>query len=493
MMTCTGCGELLAPSGRFCGACGQATTARSTASELTQAVTGDWPAAIRVAGTTLGVSLLLAVVFGLASRPAFGNPHWGLKATLCWISWVWESIFGVDVVGQAHASGSLSAVGLGATGHMAATASLGAMPLTLTVITLAAAAIAFRRASAAHPSALAALFLAVKTALLTALALGLVSVLISFNDTDLINLLGTGNGTVSSAVGQWQAIGDRSLALSLSSAQAVGVSFTLLLAVLLATALTGGERFRHPLGARVQRWLSVPLQSAIRLCLALMVGGLLFELVTWQVRWHTAWPAGSFGGRGKPPHLSPAQWVDAFAAAIAYAGNAGLLALGLGSGSTVGFSASGQASASGLSMSSATGAPHGIAWWAGSDHLAAGIWLALLITPAVLAYLTWSIARSNPGNLRALITWVCSLAVLVPLLGFLANLTATGRAYGETNAWGLVHGTAMATGSAEFGLSLALTTATVVAYAAAMAALSTLATRRARSSATGTGPPSSPR
>src|SRR5689334_5118426 len=108
----------------------------------------DWRAPIRLAATILGTSFVLALVFGLASRPASSQLHWGFKTTVAWVAWVWESIFGVNVVGGIDVNGSLSFFGSDINGAVSGGAGIGAMPLTLTVITMLVAGIAFRRATA---------------------------------------------------------------------------------------------------------------------------------------------------------------------------------------------------------------------------------------------------------------------------------------------------------------------------------------------------------
>ena len=457
----------------------------------------DWRGPLRIAGSTLGVSLLLAVVFGLATRPAAGHLHWGFKTTLAWGVWAWESIFGVDAVGSVKASGSLTLFGFSADGSASGNAYLGAMPLTLTVATLLVAAIAFRRATARSPNAVSALLLGVRAAVLTAIPLFVVSLVVSLGADDLAALLGARSGdgsSAGSALQQWQSLGGgKSLSISLSSTDALFVTLALLIGLFAALTLLRREWFTGRIWETIQLCLVAPLRAFARLCLAVVVGGLLFELVIWLVRWNTSWPS-----HEHRPSLTAHQWINGFASAIAYAGNAGAMALGLGSLGQVGYSASSDISAPMLTQSSSPHQGHWIGWFAQADHLAWGVWIALLIAPAMLIYVAWSIARTHGADARSVATslgtWLVSLVVAIPVLAAVANLSIGGQGSGDaTFGTGAFSGHAQ--GSATLGLSVLVCTFVVFVYAliiGAVVGLRASAMPSAQSSVVGTDLQSSP-
>jgi hypothetical protein len=458
----------------------------------------DWTSPLRIAGATLGTSLALAVVFGLASRPASGHLDWGFKTTLAWLAWVWESIFGVNAVGSLQANGSLGFLGFSIDGSASGSGSLAAMPLTLTVATLLVAAIAFRRATASSPSAVAALLLGVRAALLSAIPLVLVSLVISLGANDLTGLLGASSGD-GSAVGdtlqQWQALnGQKSLSISLSSTDAFFVTIALLTTLFASLTLMHAEWFTGRIWSTVHLCLAAPVRAFGRLGIGVVASGLLFELVIWLVRWNTSWPSGEHR-----PALSAHQWVNGFASAIAYAGNAGAMALGLGSLGSVGYSASGSVSAPMLSESRSPHQDHWIGWFAQTDHLASGVWIALALAPLVLIYVARSVARVHGSDDRSVLTslgtWLISLVVAIPALAALANLSVSGSGSADTT---FVSGTfaGHGAGSLTLGMSTLVCTFTVFVYAliiSGVVALRLRTTPSERSSAADTDLQSLPR
>ncbi|MGN6162333.1 MAG: hypothetical protein ACTHOG_11610 [Marmoricola sp.] len=454
--------------------------------QISRVLSWDWRTPLRVAGATLGTSLVLGVVFGLASRPASSQLHWGFKTTLLWVTWVWESIFGVNAVGGIKVHGSLTFFDSTINGGLSGGAGLGAMPLTLTVITLVVAGRSFHRATTPSPNALSALMLGVRAALLTALPLFVVSLVVSVGVTDVAHLVGASAGDT---VQQWQSLqGDKSFSISVSSTDAFFVTIALLVGVFAGITLLRGEWFTSRGWSTLQLVLAAPLRAFARLAVAVVVGGLLFELVTWLVRWNTSWPNGHYG------HAFTAhQWVNGFATAIAYGGNAGAMALGLGSLGKVGYSASGGVSAAIGSESSGPHQDYWIGWFAQNSHLAWGIWSALLIAPAILIYVALSIARVHGTDARAVLTslgtWLVSLVVAVPVLAHLANLSAGASGTVDADMFvGSAHGTVSA------GLSTLIATFLIFAYALLICAVIAARARFAeRSPAAGTAPPSSRR
>lgn len=434
-----------------------ASPAREAAiNRISRVLAWDWRSPLRIAGSTLGASLVLGIVFGLASRPASSHVHWGFKTTVAWVVWVWESIFGVNAVGGVKVNGSLTFLGSSIQGGLSGGAGIGAMPLTLTVITLAVAALAFRRATVESPNAVAALMVGVRAALLTALPLFVVSLFVTLGFDDIAHLGGT---TSADTMQQWASLqGDKSFEISVSSTDAFFVTIALLVGLFAGMTLLRREWFTGR-WSTLQLALVTPVRAFGRLCMAVVVGGLLFELVTWLVRWNTSWPGGHHG-----PAFTWHQWVNGFAGAIAYGGNAGAMALGLGSLGKVGYSASGGVGAGAFAGSAGPHQDFWIGWFARDENLAWGIWMALLIAPAILIYVAVSIVRVHGTDARAVLTslgtWLVSLVVAIPVLAALANLSA--GASGTVNAEmfaGSAHGEASA------GLSTLLVTFLVFVYA----------------------------
>lgn len=461
--------------------------------QLGRVLSWDWRTPMRIAATTLGTSLGLALIFGLASRPASSQLHWGLTTTLAWVAWVWESIFGVNAVGGIEVSGSLTFFGSNLDGSVSGGAGIGAMPLTLTVITMLVAAVAFQRATVGSINAVSALFLGVRAALLTTIPLFVTSLFVSLDVGDLAHLLGSGTGDT---LQQWQSSkGDEAFSISLSSTDAFFTTAVLLVAVFAGVTLLRREWFTRRGWSTMQLLLAAPVRAVGHLAIAVVAGGLLFELVTWLVRWNTTWPSGGHG-----PSLSAHQWVTGFASAIAYGGNAGAMALGLGSFGKVGYSASGGLSAGPLSTAQgAQGAQgayedHWIGWFAQNGHLAYGIWAALLIAPAMLIYVAMSIARLHGSDTRSVLTslgtWLVSLIVAIPVLAAVANLSIAGAGTVETGSF-----SGHAEGSANAGLSTLLVTFTVFAYALVVGTVIAIlmGARSTQDYEADTDPPSSPR
>jgi hypothetical protein len=472
--------------------------ARAVASNpISQVLAWDWANPLRIAARTLGTSLALGVIFGLASQPSSSQLHWGFKTTLAWIVWVWESIFGVNAVGGINVHGSLTFFDSSINGGISGGAGIGVMPLTLTVVTLAVAAVSFRRATAQSTSAVSALLLGVRAALLTAVPLFVASLLVSLGVADLAPLLGANAGDT---LQQWQSLhGDKSFSISMSSTDALFVSFALLVGLFAGIVLLRAEWFTSRGWSTLQFVMVAPLRAFGRLAIGVVVGGLLFELVTWLVRWNTTWPNGHHG-----PAFTAHQWVNGFAAGIAYGGNAGAMALGLGSLGRVGYSASGGVSAAAFTGDSGPHQDYWIGWFAQNSHLAWGIWSALVVAPAILVYVALSIVRTHGDEPRAVLTslgtWLVSLVVAIPVLATCANLSA--GASGTVNAEIF---TGSAHGNASAGISTLIVTFMVFVYGLIVcAAISTgmgalnrqtlggISSLAGGSPATDTDPPSSP-
>lgn len=472
-MSCTQCDATLDVGDRFCASCGNVVRQRGR-------VTWDWRGSLHVAGVTLGTSAVLALVFGLTSRPSSEHLHWDLKTTIAWVAWVWESIFGVDASGSANLRRALTVANFhgSAAGHLG----LSAMPLTLTFITFLAAAIAYRRVISRSPHLLSALLTGVSAAVVSAVVLVAVSLIVSVNAHDLSQLLRPGNGTsdLNGIARSWQQLHPGiSLSLTMSTIGAAFVSVALLITVFAAITLTRTDWLPLDIGKVANRCLTPIFRGFGRLMAALVASGLAVELITWIVRKETKWPHGI--------HTAPMtfhQWVTAFSGAIAYAGNAGLMSLGLGSFGKVDYQWAANASFGGSDITWPGGHhDYGLASLAQRNNLAAGIWVAAILTPIVLIYVASSLTRMRGLTVReqaiGLASWICSLLVVVPILVALANLSVSGTLTAQGSVAGN-QGVAAAHGSASAGLETWPTTFFVIAYAGVISAVVVVVAMRKR-------------
>ncbi|HWU33198.1 MAG TPA: hypothetical protein VN108_10000, partial [Marmoricola sp.] len=428
----------------------------------------------------LGASIGLALVFGLTSRPSSSHLHWNLKTTFAWLTWVWESIFGIDAVGSAKLKGALSLADF--EGSATGNAGLSAMPLTLTFITLLVAAISFRRAIKQTANALSALLMAIGAAIATSAVLLVVSLAVSIDTADINHLMhaGPGGSQLGKAARGWQNLkADVSASFTMSSLQAALISSSLLLAVFVAAILMRTDWLPPRIGRAVDACAVPALRGFSRLIGAVVASGLLVELITWVVRRETHWPPGEHN-----PAMTFHQWVTAFSGAIAYAGNVGVMSLGLGSFGKVGYRWGADVSFDGYGISwPQTQHHYGLASLAQSNHLAWGIWISAVCTPLVLGYVAWSIARRQVVRPRTiavgLTSWVLSLIVVMPLLAIVANLSINGSldAYGSISGQS---GPASVHGSAAAGLETWPAALLILCYAAILSLLIFVAFTRTR-------------
>ncbi|HWU33199.1 MAG TPA: hypothetical protein VN108_10005, partial [Marmoricola sp.] len=303
----------------------------------------DWVGPLKIAIATLGTSLILAVIFGIVTRPYGSHVHWGFKTTYTWLVGWWESTFGVSIVSGASASGSYN----GASGSGSAHAGFAAMPLTLTVITLVVAAFFFRRAIRNSPDALSALLLGVRAALFVAIPLWFFSLFASLSIFDLAKFAGLDKPEIyhDSYSGQTysqcysvcrqlqdlhqaKAHGiDWSFALTTSSTQAFFIAFLLMVGLFAALTLGRAEWFTGRVLSAVRLCLVAPMRALGKMAIGLVVIGLIFSSLTLIAR--------ATSDSGFHTHalssLSTHNWVILAFTTVAYSANAGMAALGLGS------------------------------------------------------------------------------------------------------------------------------------------------------------------
>lgn len=567
-MFCSNCGKPLQPGAQFCGTCGKPVEAAPAAApasapveeativrppeqaspppvtqptppayippagapvtpaapnaamvgitrQLGRMLLWDWVGPLKIAGATLGTSLILAIIFGLTTKPSDSHLHWGFKTVYTWLVWWWDSMFGVSLVSGANASGSYD----GVSGSGSAHAGFAAMPLTLTVLTLVVAAFVFRRVIRNCTSALSAVLVGARAALFIAIPLWFFSLFASLSIDDLAKLAGLGKPTTDTYNGQsysycnsacsylqtlhqaksrWV---DWSFALTPSSTQAFFISFLLVLGLFAALTLSRAEWFTGRVLGAVRLCLLAPMHALGAIAPALVAAGLVFSFVSLIVRWNS-----HTGFHSVHPSLSTHNWIILIFTFIAYAGNSGVMALGLGSwgnfGGTV--SANWNANVPGIngagSGSISCSVQHGMTWWAHASNTITsnpcsgfgqdrnfystaipgadwGVWTAAILAPIVLIYVAIRILKANGTDAKSMLTslgtWVLSLLVVMPVISYLAEIAIDGDASGSLN--GATAGSASGNGSISLGLA-GSTTFLVFGYGLLFALIIGLAT-----------------
>ncbi|MCL2781017.1 MAG: hypothetical protein FWD74_05930 [Actinomycetia bacterium] len=361
----------------------------------------DWWGPARVAGSILGVSGVLAVVLGLAMRPTVAGGGFGSRTTIVYLEWLWASAFGTDLAFHVSFDGDSSLIPNGAN----VSYGFGLFPLAITIAALAVGVFVFRRVSAAYTSGRDLVLFSLRTALITATPILILSWLVYNDASGLLGALNADSGVTGDLLGGIDPtlsgvvharVGTTSLGAFLA---AVAIVF----AVLSLSIVTRDGILTGP-WATLREWMIGPVTGIGALAVVLVPAG-----------WIAAVVVKLSGITGVGP-LNAHQWLNIIALGIIYGGNIGLWAASLGSLSSFGVTAS--AGGSGSSTS------RGVGWIAG--NVSGGAWIALGIAPAALALTAWWIARGarhRPGAQRLrLVTWAVSLLVGVPFLAYLSSI-----------------------------------------------------------------------
>lgn len=375
------------------------------------AARADWLGPLRVAGTILGVSALLAVLIGLGGRPAIPGLHWSLRTTLVFFGWLWTSAFGADLTGSVSIAGLHASFGAGT------------FALTITILALGAGVWVFRRRTASLTSVSSLAWFAVRTAVITAIPPLVVSWILYADQGDLLHLVGRDAGGI-------QTLPFDGLRVGLSSTGSFFLTLVLTLAILLLAVVVRGDLLTGP-AEQVRRALAGPVVGAATLLVALVPLGLLAALFIWLFRL----------GQPGTTHLTWHEWMNVVAAAIAYAPNLAAWELGLGSAGRI------HAAASASVGSASASRDTGLGYWTGPEGINHGVWFAVVLAPVLLAgtaYVVVRLARRHgPREQRLqLAAWVVSLLVVVPLLFHAAGLHAHASATGVRQALGGLGGMA---------------------------------------------------
>ncbi|MDZ5620916.1 hypothetical protein SFC88_08770 [Nocardioides sp. HM23] len=353
----------------------------------TRVLTGNWIGSGVVAALTLATAGLLSLVLGLIAKP----PDFGIDNSLTFGAVILAGAFGADffVRGEPEDFG-------GETWEYSL--SVAAFPLTITIISLAVAVIAFRRMVRDYPSPLPAIGDAVRIALFVALPLLVVS-LVFRSDFDEL-----GRG--------WFADAARGLDFGGEStwgATAPGAFFIPLCLVFLVLGLACVARREWWSGwARtVAEWAAPPLHGLATLTILLPVTGLIGVGLL------------MFGGDRVDEDVDTGDTAAAWAAIAAFLANGGFALLALGSGAEVGTAS--EEVGEGEEDSSTDW--HRVGWYAGDRGDEPALWAAPVVLLAVLVAAAWVVARVSDRAhlLRNLLCWVGSLLVFLPIMARLAN------------------------------------------------------------------------
>lgn len=335
-----------------------------------------WGSSLAVAATAVGSALLLSLVLALVVK----QPAMSMHDTLVLMSMLANGAFGADALVDRGAIGG----------------GVGAIPLTVTVVVAAATVVVFRRVTARDRCGADGLVVAGRAALVAGLA-----------------MMGVALGlraTVAGATVRASAIG----ALVLT---------TLVLFVVLAIAVvTRGDWLRSRPARVAHDWARAPVIGlATMVCVLPLAGGVAGLAVLWL---------GS-GSSGYTAGYDADQWRAIIGGAIAYAGNGGVWAVTLGSGGRVALFGIDDLQSL-ISRLAPVDLPTGgrLTWFTGDFH-EPGLWVCVVLAPAVLAAGAYAVVRAArarrgaPGPtqpLRGLVVWGLALLGAVPVAVRCANI-----------------------------------------------------------------------
>jgi hypothetical protein len=342
-------------------------------------VIGNWVGAGLTAATALGVSGVLATALGLLAKPA----DFGWDNSLTMVAWIMTSAFGADLNIDFELFDS------------SVSATLGLFPLTVTIISLAAAVLVFRRLTRGYSRAVDALGDAVRAALLFGLGLMVVALVFRADSDEF----GRGWGR------ELQGLYKTRLEFGVDAAGAFFLGFLVLLAVLVASCLARREWWPAPV-RRIQDWLVAPLYGLAAVGLLLPIAGLIglgLLLIT-----------------GETIENTDPTTDDILASLALYAGllaNGGYWLISLGAGAAL--QSRGEEVGGSTSVES-----HHLPYFADDDP---GLWAAPAVMVALLLVATYVVARKSPTPARILPNlgiWVAVVLVTTPLFVRVTSLHA---------------------------------------------------------------------
>jgi hypothetical protein len=344
--------------------------------DWTRLLRGNWLGAAVVAGVTLAVAGVLAVVMVALAKPE----DFGVDNSLTFVALVLNGSFGSALVVRVHISGE------------SLRGSVGFVPLTVTVLALLAGTLAFRRMTKGYRRPLDAIADAARAALMLALAL-MVIALVFRSDT---REFGRGWGN------ELAHLFEARLAYGPSIPGSFIGGFVFLFVPLAATVWVRRDLWpeRH---RRYREFLVPPLYGLGSFALLLPVAGLV-GLVLMMFTGDTIQDTDT------TTHDFLASAVLIFG--LLASGGYWLVNIGLG----------GSLGAHGSDGSTTSSDYHHLAFFAGEDW---GLWAAPVVAVVVIAVATVIVARRTPDDNAlpaSLVSWVALLLVTTPAFVWLTSV-----------------------------------------------------------------------
>ncbi|HEX3930951.1 MAG TPA: hypothetical protein VHW64_09615 [Nocardioides sp.] len=346
--------------------------------DITQILTGDWPGAALTALATLLTAFVASALLVALMHP----DGVGVRGFLTVVTLITGSAFGGNTTGHVSDQGP-------------GTISVGAYPLTVTVLALAVATVLLSRQLRRYPDWTGAAIHAVRTALV--FAAGIVVLTLVFRSTlfipatfgDVSNRVTQDNGTFALESGTWSS--------HAGGAAAVGVLFLLLIA---AGLILMRDDTLPPAVVLVRGWVAGPLRSIGVLVAGSVALGAIAAVVLFVKDSNTHNTS------------SIAIW-------LAILPNLGITALYTGAGAGLHY----VTHAGKYHLTTSQHLTHF------TDHLSPVLWglpvLTLVVFGASALFLAY---RSGPGGIQAdMLRWLVALVVATPILVHLAAYHATYR------------------------------------------------------------------
>ncbi|GAB3773499.1 hypothetical protein GCM10027600_34990 [Nocardioides ginsengisegetis] len=426
---------------------------------------GNWAGAILVAAATVGTAGVLSTILTLVWKPK----DFGLDNTLTVIATLLANSFGADALATSEMKRAHGSV------------TIGAWPLTVTIMTLTVAVLVWRRINRRNTSALQALTDAARTGLVAALPVTAFSIVFRSDNGDL------GPSWAGDFADEFFRVTWGASALSAFIMTFVTVT------VVLAASVVMRKDWLPARVSRLHDWVAPPLAGFAAMTIALPVAGLIGVLAILLV---------GDSQYTDTSTLNTDEWMSLVASAVTYLGNAGLALVSLGTMGKLGVSGSYHASWGGRHPSDSYDVSHGLHWFT-STWGEPGLWIAVVVTPLWLALgATVAIRRARriretalahqqyadqyPGHftpqptsavspvylVSALAAWVATLLVTAPMLAHLAAGHGNVSLHGDLGFLFYESGRATVTASGTLGpVGFASTTVLITMYGAVIALL----------------------
>jgi hypothetical protein len=276
--------------------------------------------------------------------------------------------------------------------------SVGAFPLTITIVSLAVGVLAFRRMVAGYPTPWPALGDAVRVAVFTAVPLLVISLVFRSDFDDV------GRGWFASAARDLDFGGDPTWGANAPGA--FFISLCLVVFVLLLTCVARRDWWAGR-ARTVVEWVAPTLHGLAAFVILLPLSGLIGVGLL------------MFGNDRVDEDVETGDTGAAWAAIVAFLANGGFALLGIGSGAPAGTAE--RERGDGEDSSSSDWYRLGYVAGDGGDEPA--LWAAPVVLLLVLAASAWVVARASQQAhvLRNLLCWTGSLLVFLPIVTRLAN------------------------------------------------------------------------